>query len=92
MGADLPDSNAEDIKKAIESLTYQTGTIIIKDPSTSKDLATISTGNSLQYLNPRDTKTVLETLWGKPSEGSFTWNDRIAGLSTGRNGRPPLRH
>lgn len=66
MGADLPDSNAEDIKKAIESLTYQTGTIIIKDPSTSKDLATISTGNSLQYLNPRDTKTVLETLWGNP--------------------------
>lgn len=63
--ADVPESNIDDI---VESLKYQDGTIIVKDPSSSKDLASISTGDALRYLNSQDTKTVLETLWGNPPD------------------------
>ena len=76
MGARATDSTAAatestaeaNINDIVESLKYQAGTILIKDPSSSKDLASISTGETLRYLNSQDTKTVLETLWGNPPD------------------------
>jgi len=62
-------STAEDPQAAAEraaaSLRFQSGEIPLGD-----HLATLRLPESLQYLDPQDTRTVLSTLWGNPPEQS----------------------
>jgi uncharacterized membrane-anchored protein len=52
-------------ERAVASLRFQSGEIPLGD-----HLATLRLPESLQYLDPQDTRTVLSTLWGNPPEQS----------------------
>lgn len=49
------------LKNLLDSLHYQSGAVKI-----GGDLATLNLPDSLRYLDPKDTKTVLVDLWGNP--------------------------
>ncbi|MGH8046730.1 MAG: DUF2167 domain-containing protein [Chthoniobacterales bacterium] len=50
-------------KKLLDTLHYQTGTVKI-----GGDIATLTLPDSLQYLDPKDARTVLVDLWGNVPE------------------------
>lgn len=51
----------ESIQSLEKGLSYKTGKITIGD-----DIATLNLGSGFKYLNPKDTKIVLEKIWGNP--------------------------
>ena len=60
-------SPREQAQRILDGLHYQSGTIKIDG-----DLATLDLPDSLQYLDPQDTRTVLVDLWGNPPDGVDT--------------------
>jgi uncharacterized membrane-anchored protein len=59
------DPQREVLKQKFESLKPQTGTIHLHG-----GISTIDLPNGLQYLDPKDSKTILVDFWGNPPESA----------------------
>lgn len=62
---DAPDAETAAIRKAFSEIRPQTGKVVLKN-----GLATFNVPEGLQFLNQKDTQTILVKIWGNPPEAA----------------------